>query len=180
MYNSDDSLGQYSSFESQGADDGGSPYAGYLGEQPVEVPRSSTCLDLAHEVAKMPEADLRSRHVSRIIQNTLQRIVDATVWLKDTPVRCPFVEAQVPYLDFFTGDVRVRLNGLLRRYELHSGPPHPSDRLLTRTEFSDLIYWVDYIIDLGNSLSYSEVPHVLACLDTWLQTLYDTPTLGDE
>jgi len=130
-------------------------------------------MNLVHEVQQMHDIEeLKSRHVSRVIQHNLQRVLDtASHFGYELPESNPFTEGQVPYLDFYAGDIRVRVNGLLRKYELHSGKPRVGERLLTNDEFSHLVYWVDYLIDLGNHGVYEDVPHALSCLNTWIQTL---------
>jgi len=135
--------------------------------------RRSLCLDLVDEVQGITElADLQSRHVSRIIQHTLQRVLDHVTYRGfDLPETNPFADGQVPYLDFFTGDIRVCVNGLLRKYELHSGPRRIGERLLTNDEFTSFVYWIDYIVELGNEGAFEDVPHALSCLNTWVQTL---------
>ncbi len=135
--------------------------------------RDSLCLNLVAEVQDMTDMEaLKSRHVSRIIQYNLQRVLDTAMFFGyELPEANPFAEGQVPYLDYYSGDIRVRVNGLLRKYELHSGRDRLGDRLLTNDEFAALVHWIDYLIDLGNNGAYDDVPHVLSCINTWVQTL---------
>jgi len=135
--------------------------------------KDSLCLGLVAQVQEMTDLEtLKGRHVARIIQHNLQRVLDAaSQYGYELPHSNPFTEGQVPYLDYYSGDIRVRVNGLLRKYELHSSGNRLGDRLLTPDEFVTLTHWVDYLITLGNRGDYDEVPYALSCLNTWVQTL---------
>ena len=166
-----------SEFEFDGGEFDGeldSELAGFLPSSADYMPPEpeAYCLDLARQVDGLSLEALRDQHVAHVIRNSVQSAIDEYVsaGLISLDATC-LPEGRWPTLMLYSGDVRVRLNGGLRQYELHSGPPSLAERRLTNTEMASLIAWVDYLLHAAADGLPSDLEHTLRCVHTWVQQL---------
>jgi hypothetical protein len=115
---------------------------------------------------------LRGALVNTMIRYQLQSHVDLVVRLYKKPV-LPFVEGAVPLLDWYGGDIRIRLNPWLRHYELHSGKSHSGDHTLDVTDFKNLAELLDLMLSASfdEADSEAQAARTLEAFDIYVQQL---------